>query len=190
LQRRVESGRLFLEVTDDELEELTEYLAAEANHEPNRRRQKRLDAALELLTDAQEDERLSRVQALSDENRRDYAHQSPMTLAKSRWRIEDSDLWDGDALDLVGPVFVEFRDDQTGLFRFIAVEGWLDYRPAQIDGRPGVEFTFEGTDDGDPVSGRGWAVRLESVKLQLHIFFHKGDDSAFWARPFAEASSE
>jgi hypothetical protein len=91
---------------------------------------------------------------------------------------------------LVGPVFVEFRDDQTGLFRFIAVEGWLDYRPAQIDGRPGVEFTFEGTDDGDPVSGRGWAVRLESVKLQLHIFFHKGDDSAFWARPFAEASSE
>ncbi len=82
MQRRVESGRLFLEVTDDELEELTEYLAAEANHEPNRRRQKRLDAALELLTDAQEDERLSRVQALSDENRRDYAHQSPMTLVQ------------------------------------------------------------------------------------------------------------
>jgi len=36
---RAESSRLFLEVTEDELEELAEGLAAEANHEPNRRRQ-------------------------------------------------------------------------------------------------------------------------------------------------------
>jgi hypothetical protein len=164
---------------------LADYLAAEVNNQPNRRRQKRLDAAFELLTNALDDKRSSRVRALSDEDRRDDAHQSPSALPKSRWRIDDSDLWDGDALDLVGPAYVEFRDDQTGSFRFIAVEGWLDYRPAQIDGRPGVEFTFEGTDDGDPVSGRGWAAQIESERLQLHIFFHMGDDSAFWARPFA-----
>ena len=36
----------------DALEELIGYVAAEANHEPNRRRQHRLDAAFTTLTDA------------------------------------------------------------------------------------------------------------------------------------------
>lgn len=37
---------------DDEFEELLGYIAAEANHEPDRRRQKRLDAAFAALNDA------------------------------------------------------------------------------------------------------------------------------------------
>ena len=36
----------------DDLEELIGFVAAEANHEPNRRRQDRLDAAFNALTDA------------------------------------------------------------------------------------------------------------------------------------------
>jgi len=187
---RVESGRIFLKLNDEELEELAEHLAAEANHEPNRRRQKRLDAALMLLTAAQEDGRASSVRTLGDGYLRDGVRRVPTTALMGRWRIDDSDLWDRDALDLVGAAYVEFREDQTGSFRFIAVEGWLDYRPAEIDGRPGVEFTFEGTDEGDPVSGRGWAAQVECDELQLHIFFHMGDDSAFRARPFAAPSSE
>ncbi len=27
-----------------------------------------------------------------------------------RWRIQEMDVWDGDALDLVGPAFIEFRE--------------------------------------------------------------------------------
>jgi len=38
--------------TDDELEELIEYVAAEANHEHQRRRQQRLDHAFDVLNDA------------------------------------------------------------------------------------------------------------------------------------------
>lgn len=187
---RVESGRIFLKLNDEELDELAEYLAAEANHEPNRRRQKRLDAAFTLLTVAQEDDRSSSVRALSDEYIRDDVRRVPRTAPTVCWRIDDSDLWDRDALDLAGAAYVEFREDQTGSFRFRAVEGWLDYRPAEIEGRHGVEFTFEGTDEGDPVSGRGWAAEVESDELQLHIFFHMGDDSAFRARPFASPSLE
>jgi hypothetical protein len=44
-------GGLLLAGADD-LEELLGFLAAEANHEPNRRRQRRLDAAFTALTDA------------------------------------------------------------------------------------------------------------------------------------------
>ena len=41
-----------LPATDDELDGLIGFVAAEANHEPNRRRQRRLDAAFTVLTDA------------------------------------------------------------------------------------------------------------------------------------------
>ena len=41
-----------LAATEDDLEELIGAVAAEANHEPNRRRQQRLDAAFDALNDA------------------------------------------------------------------------------------------------------------------------------------------
>ena len=80
-----------------------------------------------------------------------------MRLA-GRWRIVDMELWDAEAIDLVGPGFIEFDPDRLGRLGFIAVEGQLDWREVVRDGRPGAEFTWEGSDDGDPVSGRGWAV--------------------------------
>jgi hypothetical protein len=41
-----------LQATEDELEELIGFVAAEANHEPNQRRRRRLDAAFDALTAA------------------------------------------------------------------------------------------------------------------------------------------
>jgi hypothetical protein len=46
-----------LAATDDDLDELIGSVAAEANHEPNRRRHQRLDAAFDALTDAASDRR-------------------------------------------------------------------------------------------------------------------------------------
>ena len=50
---RADGERTVLTATDDELDELTGLVAAEANHEPNRRRQQRLDAAFDALSVAQ-----------------------------------------------------------------------------------------------------------------------------------------
>jgi hypothetical protein len=47
---RMVDGSVLIEATDDDLDTLIESVAAEANHEPNRRRQRRLDAAYEALT--------------------------------------------------------------------------------------------------------------------------------------------
>ncbi|HEX9548473.1 MAG TPA: hypothetical protein VF942_14125 [Acidimicrobiales bacterium] len=69
----------------------------------------------------------------------------------------------------------------TGRFGFIAVEGYLDCRDTEPDGRPGVEFTWEGSDDDDPASGAGWAVLNADGSLCGHIYFHLGDDSGFRA---------
>lgn len=73
---------------------------------------------------------------------------------KGRWRILEMELWDEDAIDLVGPAFIELRDDDQGSFRFIAVEGWMDVREVERRGRPGIEFSWEGNDEMDPASGR------------------------------------
>jgi len=102
---------------------------------------------------------------------------------KGRWHIVEMELWDEDAIDLVGPAFIELRDDDQGSFRFIAVEGWMDVRQVDREGRPGIEFSWEGNDEMDPASGRGWATVGADGSLEGRIYFHMGDDSAFRAEP-------
>ena len=105
---------------------------------------------------------------------------TPRTLLGA-WRITEMELWDEEAVDSMGPALIEFGRDQTGRFRFIAVEGWMDCRHEQRDGRPYVEFSWEGHDDSDPAHGRGWVTVANDGSLQGRIYFHMGDDSGFRA---------
>jgi hypothetical protein len=105
-----------------------------------------------------------------------------------RWRIVAMSGWYRDAIDLVEPGFIEFAGDGTGQFGFIAVRGWLDNcRPVEREGRVGVEFTWEDVDEGDQVSGRGWASLVDDATVEGRLFFHLGDDSSFRAEPFSRA---
>jgi hypothetical protein len=90
------------------------------------------------------------------------------------------ELWEADAIDLVGPGLIEF-DGRSGRFGFIAVEAQLDCRVTVPDGRPCVEFTWEGADDSDLATGRGRAILTDDDTLDGRIFFHLGDDSGFQA---------
>lgn len=93
------------------------------------------------------------------------------------------ELWDEEALDLVGPAFVDFAADGTGEVGFVVVRGILDWRHHDADDIARVDFTWSGTDDGDQVSGRGWAELDVDQTLRGRIFFHLGDDSSFRAAP-------
>ena len=97
------------------------------------------------------------------------------------WRIVGTDAWEQAAVDLIEPAFIEFAPDGTGQFCVVAVRGWLDCRPADRNGRPGVEFTWEGLDETDPASGRGWATLVEDGLIEGHLYFHLADDSSFRA---------
>jgi hypothetical protein len=66
--------------------------------------------------------------------------------------------------------------------RFIAVRAWLDVRYATRDDGLIAEFSWEGIDEGDQRSGRGWAKPNAEGGLIGHIYFHNGDDSAFVCR--------
>jgi hypothetical protein len=91
------------------------------------------------------------------------------------------DLWDADVVDLLGPAFIEITQRGRGSFRFVAVTGFIDARHVPLDGQPAVEFTWDGHDEGDQVSGRGWARLEEDGSLRGHLFIHSGDDSGFVA---------
>jgi hypothetical protein len=170
-----------LAASADELDELLGFIAANANHETNRRRQKRLDASFDALTETlravESADALTTVASMADQAKE--PHRDPADVT-GRWRILEMDLWDQDALDLVAPAFIEFSPDHTGEFGFIVVTGWIDWRRAGAE-RHGVEFSWEGTDEGDQVSGRGWAERHNDGVLRGHIYFHLGDDSSFRA---------
>lgn len=99
------------------------------------------------------------------------------------------DEWDRDVIGLVGPAFVEFSAGNSGQFSFMVVRGWLDCRTFERDGRPGIEFSWDGDDDGDPANGRGWAVLLHDGTLEGHIYFHQGMDSGFQAEPYDRAGT-
>jgi hypothetical protein len=96
------------------------------------------------------------------------------------WRIVEMEVWSRDAFELDGPALMTFKSDGTGRFNLIAVQGWMDARFVTRGGREAVEFSWEGNDECDPASGRGWAV-LVGDRLEGRLFFHLGDDSAFAA---------
>lgn len=99
------------------------------------------------------------------------------------WRIVEMELWDRDAIELMGSAFLEFRSDRQGEFRFIAVHGFMDVRVVNDDGVLRADFSWEGEDEGDPTSGRGWAIKTPDGSLTGRIFIHMGDASDFLATP-------
>jgi hypothetical protein len=107
-----------------------------------------------------------------------------------RWTIVEMEVWDRDAFELLGEAFLEFGADAMGEFRFIAVEGQMNCRYGSRDGKPLVEFTWDGNDECDPATGSGWAV-VDGEALCGRIFIHLGDASNFRAvrgRPRAAKS--
>ncbi len=89
-------------------------------------------------------------------------------------------MWDKEYIDMITPGYIEFTKDGLGQFHFGCVEAAIDYRISTVGNSERIEFTFEGEDEGDPKTGRGWAV-IKDKKLEGRIFFHMGDDSDFIA---------
>ncbi len=91
------------------------------------------------------------------------------------------DEWDQDFVDLVAEGHVTVRKDGTGEFQFGAVQGEIDGRIEDMGAGTVLGFAWEGSDELDPVCGRGW-VRVDGGEMEGHLCFHRGMDSAFKAR--------
>jgi hypothetical protein len=97
---------------------------------------------------------------------------------EGRWRITWMDQWDQEFIDEEVEGYFNFQRNGVGSFHFGYVRGEIDYRVATRDGKPCIEFTWDGNDEMDPAQGRGWAV-VDGNELSGMIFFHQGDESEF-----------
>lgn len=95
------------------------------------------------------------------------------------WRIVEMDQWDQEFIDLVSPGQVSFEKGGRERIHFGAVDPDLDWR--WDDATKRADFSFTGFDEGDEVTGRGWA-RVETGELLGHIAFHGGEESSFTAK--------
>lgn len=98
-----------------------------------------------------------------------------------KWWIIASDLWTREDLNSVVPAHITFNRNHLGELELIAISASIDHRIGNRDGTPIVEFTWEGSDEGQPVSGRGWA-RLTGDHLNGQLFIHQGDETDFTAK--------
>jgi hypothetical protein len=102
----------------------------------------------------------------------------PVSPFVGRWDIVSMTDLDEDVMNEDVQAYIEFEPQGTGHFQFIYVKGNIDFDETTRDGKPAVEFSWEGHDEMDQASGRGWAV-LEGDELEGLIAFHDGDRSGF-----------
>jgi hypothetical protein len=97
-----------------------------------------------------------------------------------KWSIVEMEAWDQEYVNMEVPGHFTFKKGGSGHFQFGLVQGEMDCRLENRGGKARIVFSWEGQDELDPASGRGWAV-IEDEELHGRIFFHQGDDSAFRA---------
>ncbi len=68
-----------------------------------------------------------------------------------KWRITGMDLWDAAHIDLLGHGFIRFDADGGGEMGFGALQATLDCHW----GSRSMHFTWEGSDEGEHLSGDG-----------------------------------
>jgi len=79
-----------------------------------------------------------------------------------------------------GILVSSIKHDNQGKFHFGAVQGEIDGRIEMLDDVPRFSFSWEGNDEMDKASGRGWVMH-DGKQLIGHIYFHMGEESAFRA---------
>ncbi|MDR3472283.1 MAG: hypothetical protein P4M09_11420 [Devosia sp.] len=107
-----------------------------------------------------------------------------MRLA-GRWRIVELEAFDDDYLDLVKAAYIELDERGLGEMAFGALTAALDcaYTPS------GFDFTWDGSDEGDQVTGDGWAELQPDGSLLGEISWRNGDETEFKALPWTNSST-
>ncbi len=104
------------------------------------------------------------------------------------WRITSMEMWDEDFIHAQGEGFFEFDAKDSSCFQFGYVNGDMDCWSGTRDGKPCVEWSFEGNDEMTLISGRGWAV-ADGDQLTGFIAIHQGDGSQFVAKKIEKPCS-
>jgi hypothetical protein len=96
------------------------------------------------------------------------------------WRITVLAGFDAEYVDLCGPAMIIISPGGIGQMNFGSVEMELDCKMDDLNEQV-LRFSFEGADDGDPISGRGYCLDRNN-EMTGRILRHCGDEIDFKAR--------
>ena len=96
------------------------------------------------------------------------------------WRITSASEWNEEYLTMDGAAFLKVSSSGYGTIGFGAFRGILDVMQDELRPEDVMQFSFLGTDEGDEVCGRGFALE-EGGLLKGRICFHRGISSDFTA---------
>lgn len=101
-----------------------------------------------------------------------------------RWRITWMEKWKQESVDDEVDAFFQFGPPRFGSFQFCYVRGDIEFEVCVRDGKPCIEFSWNGFDERDPSRGRGWAI-CDGDKIEGKIYIHRGEWSSFKATKIA-----
>ncbi|MDG5973024.1 hypothetical protein JAGODDHD_03794 (plasmid) [Sphingomonas paucimobilis] len=97
-----------------------------------------------------------------------------------RWRIVEAAAWPREHLDLCGPAFLRIDPDGTGEMACGALTAAVNAGFTTS----GIEFDWNGSDEGDQIQGNGWADLCEDGSLEGEIAYDNGDQTTSIAEPW------
>ena len=97
------------------------------------------------------------------------------------WHITTMEMWDADYFNMEVQAYLRIGDNGIGSFQFGLVSGGLDGEVVKLGKTERFEFTWEGQDEMDPVSGSGWLKMSTPDRVEGRLKIHLGDGSTFVA---------
>ena len=97
------------------------------------------------------------------------------------WHITKMELWGEDYINMEVPAYIQVEENRLGYFQFGLVSGQLDGEIELVGGKERFWFTWDGSDEGEPMSGSGWLKLSGQNSLKGRIKLHLGDSSDFMA---------
>lgn len=98
------------------------------------------------------------------------------------WHMTEMEMWDEEYFNMEVQAYIRVGSDGLGYFQFGLVSGQIDGELTSYQGQERFEFTWDGSDELDPVSGSGWLQLVDKNSLEGRIKLHLGDSSFFNAR--------
>ena len=97
------------------------------------------------------------------------------------WLITEMEMWDADYFNMEVQAYLRIGANGIGSFQFGLVSGGLDGEVVKLGKTERFEFTWEGQDEMDPVSGSGWLKMSTPNRVEGRLKIHLGDGSTFIA---------
>ena len=95
------------------------------------------------------------------------------------WHITEMEVWEADYFNMERQAYLEINSDGIGDFQFGLVTGQIDGEVEMSGNNERFSFTWDGSDELDPVSGSGWISLHGTDKIIGKIKIHLGDSSEF-----------